>query len=123
MADNSPPPSAAPIFIVGFSRSGTSLLRSMLNAHQNIYISQESGFYQWLSPDRLRGSVVGVFTLTGAVGILVASVVGGYLFDHWMKAGPFVFFGLISALVLVWTLVLRSRPEGAATAMARTANR
>ena len=55
MADNSPPPGAAPIFIVGFSRSGTSLLRSMLNAHQNIYISQESGFYQWLSPDRLRG--------------------------------------------------------------------
>ncbi len=75
------------------------------------------------APDRLRGSVVGVFTLTGAVGILVASVVGGYLFDHWMKAGPFVFFGLISALVLVWTLVLRSRPEGSATAMARTANR
>jgi len=75
------------------------------------------------APDRLRGSVVGVFTFTGAVGILVASVVGGYLFDHWMKAGPFVFFGLISALVLVWTLVLRGRPEGSAAAMAKTANR
>jgi len=75
------------------------------------------------APDRLRGSVVGVFTLTGAVGILVASVVGGYLFDHWMKAGPFVFFGLISALVLVWTLVLRGQPAGSAAAMAKTANR
>jgi len=75
------------------------------------------------APDRLRGSVVGVFTLTGAVGILVASVVGGYLFDHWMKAGPFVFFGLISAMVLVWTLVLRAGPAGSAAAMAKTANR
>ena len=61
------------------------------------------------APDRLRGSVVGVFTLTGAVGILIASVVGGYLFDHWMKTGPFVFFGIISALVMVWALVLRAR--------------
>lgn len=61
------------------------------------------------APDRLRGSVVGLFTLCGAVGILVASVVGGYLFDHWMKTGPFVFFGGISALVLVWTLVLHNR--------------
>ena len=66
------------------------------------------------APDRLRGSVVGVFTLTGAVGILVASVVGGYLFDHWLKTGPFVFFGMISALVLVWALLLRARQPQAA---------
>ena len=61
------------------------------------------------APDRLRGSVVGLFTLSGAVGILIASVVGGYLFDHWLKTGPFVFFGAISGLVLVWTLILRFR--------------
>jgi MFS family permease len=60
------------------------------------------------APDRLRGSVVGVFTLTGAVGILIASVVGGYLFDHWLKTGPFVFFGIISAVVMVWALLLRN---------------
>ncbi len=61
------------------------------------------------APDRLRGSVIGVFTLTGAVGILIASVVGGYLFDHWLKTGPFVFFGFISSLVLVWAMILRFR--------------
>ncbi len=60
------------------------------------------------APDRLRGSVVGVFTLSGAVGILIASVAGGYLFDHWMRTGPFVFFGMISAVVMVWALLLRS---------------
>jgi len=75
------------------------------------------------APDRLRGSVVGVFTLTGAIGILVASVAGGYLFDHWMKTGPFVFFGLISAAVLVWALLLRARPAGSSLAMATTAGR
>jgi MFS family permease len=61
------------------------------------------------APDRLRGSVIGVFTLTGAVGILIASVAGGYLFDHWLKTGPFVFFGMISALVMVWALLLRTK--------------
>ena len=59
------------------------------------------------APDRLRGSVVGVFTLTGAIGILIASVVGGYLFDHWLKTGPFVFFGIVSFFVLLWALALR----------------
>lgn len=47
-------PSGAPIFIVGYSRSGTSLLRAMLNAHPRVHIAQESAFYQWLRPDRLR---------------------------------------------------------------------
>lgn len=59
------------------------------------------------APNRLRGSVVGLFTLSGAVGILIASVVGGYLFDHWLKTGPFVFFGLISAIVMAWALLVR----------------
>lgn len=63
------------------------------------------------APDRLRGSVVGFFTLSGAVGILIASVVGGYLFDHWMKTGPFVFFGILSALVMIWAIVLRAREK------------
>ena len=42
----------APIFIVGTGRSGTSLLRALLNAHPNIYITQEAGFFLWLP--RLR---------------------------------------------------------------------
>ena len=57
-----------------------------------------------------------VFLLAIAVGILIASVVGGYLFDHWLKTGPFVFFGAISALVLVWTLVLRMGSTASTTA-------
>ena len=42
----------APIFIVGTGRSGTSLLRALLNAHPNIYLTQEAGFFMWLP--RLR---------------------------------------------------------------------
>jgi MFS family permease len=89
-------PAILSLILIGMAEVGCIITSGVLIAEQ--------------APDRLRGSVVGVFTLTGAVGILIASVVGGYLFDHWLQTGPFVFFGIISALVLVWALVLRTRP-------------
>jgi len=42
-----PDPDRAPIFLIGCGRSGTSLLRSMLNAHPRIYLLQESAFFSW----------------------------------------------------------------------------
>jgi len=41
----SPNPDDAPIFVVGTGRSGTTLLRLMLNAHPNIYLTHEASFY------------------------------------------------------------------------------
>ncbi len=38
---------SAPIFIVGSGRSGTSLLRAILNAHPNIHLGQESALFMW----------------------------------------------------------------------------
>lgn len=61
------------------------------------------------SPARVRGSTIGVFTFCGAVGILVASIVGGQLFDHWLKSGPFVFFGGAAGVVLIWALFVRTK--------------
>lgn len=42
------PASAAPIFILGNGRSGTTLMRFMLNAHPEIYISEEVCYHFWL---------------------------------------------------------------------------
>ena len=61
------------------------------------------------SPTRIRGSVIGIFNLTGAIGILVASKVGGWLFDNWQASGPFVFFGFFALVVLIWALLVRRR--------------
>lgn len=41
-------PPAAPIFILGNGRSGTTLMRFMLNAHPDIYISEEVCYHFWL---------------------------------------------------------------------------
>lgn len=102
-------PTIVSLVLIGMAEVGCIITSGVLIAEQ--------------APDRLRGSVVGVFTLTGAVGILVASVAGGYLFDHWLHAGPFVFFGLIAGFVLLWALLLRGRPAGSSAALAATAGR
>ncbi|KAJ3107851.1 hypothetical protein HDU97_003199, partial [Phlyctochytrium planicorne] len=40
-------------------------------------------------PARIRGSVAGVSSACGAIGILVTSKLGGWLFDRWEKGAPF----------------------------------
>ncbi|MEQ1508671.1 MAG: sulfotransferase, partial [Myxococcota bacterium] len=40
-------PERSPIFVVGSSRSGTTLLRMMLCAHPRIHLTMESSFYLW----------------------------------------------------------------------------
>ncbi len=45
-APSTPPdPDRAPIFVVGTGRSGTTLLRLVLNAHPRIYLTHEASFY------------------------------------------------------------------------------
>ncbi len=40
-----PDPDRSPIFVIGTGRSGTTLLRVMLNAHPRIYLTHETTFY------------------------------------------------------------------------------
>ena len=61
------------------------------------------------TPEKIRGATIGFFSMSGAVGILVASLVGGYLFDYWLASGPFVFFGVIALLILIWAIVVKDR--------------
>lgn len=61
------------------------------------------------APARTRGSVIGTFTACGAIGMLLASGVGGFLFDNWMYTGPFLFMGMINAVVLLFAIYVRLR--------------
>ncbi len=61
------------------------------------------------APAASRGAVLGVFSLFGALGILVATKVGGHLFDRWSPTGPFVLMAGLNGVLLLWALVVRSR--------------
>lgn len=62
------------------------------------------------APDRGRGAVLGLFSLFGAVGIMVVGIIGGWLFDNWKPVGPFLYMAgsnvllfVIAALVYAFT--------------------
>ncbi len=59
--------------------------------------------------ESLRGAVVGVFNLCGAVGIVIVSSVGGYVFDNYGRSTPFVIMGGVNAALLVVALFVRMR--------------
>ena len=44
---DAPPSNEAPIFVIGSSRSGTTLLRQMLSSHPRIHLTMEASFYLW----------------------------------------------------------------------------
>jgi MFS family permease len=81
--------------LIGMSEVGCIITSSVLIAQQ--------------APARIRGSVIGVFNLTGAVGIMVASLVGGILFDSWREAAPFILFGGFALMVLIFGLMIQRR--------------
>ncbi|QBY04513.1 MFS transporter [Thalassotalea sp. HSM 43] len=83
------------VVIIGLSEIGGIITSGVLIAQQ--------------TTEKNRGAVIGIFNLSGAIGILVSSVIGGYLFDHWDQSGPFVFIGLCALAVFIWGLMVRGK--------------
>lgn len=89
--------------LVLFALLGMGQISAFLGA--TVMISQEA-------PRRSRGSVVGMFNMFGAIGIIVSVGIGGRLFDTIAPAAPFVFIGLLTILVLLMALVVRWKAPG-----------
>ncbi|MER6951722.1 MFS transporter [Nonomuraea sp. NPDC000554] len=61
------------------------------------------------APARVRGSAFGVQALCGALGVLTVSALGGWLYDVWTPAAPFVVSGVLGLAVVAFGLVIRAR--------------
>ncbi len=49
---------------------------------------------------------MGFYQFCGALGTMLTSVLGGWLFDRWIYQGPFVLVAVLSAVVAVWGLMV-----------------
>jgi len=54
-----------------------------------------------------RGAIIGLFGVSGAVGILIGTAGGGWLFANLQPSAPFVLFGFLNGLVFLWSLRVR----------------
>jgi len=67
--------------------------------------------------DRGRGAVIGVFSMFGAVGILMSTFVGGILFDSWKPSAPYLIVGIADAVLAFFAFTVyfatRKRPAPA----------
>jgi MFS family permease len=61
------------------------------------------------APRNQRGSVLGAFNISGALGILIITAVGGRLFDTVDPRAPFVVVGSINVLLFFASLYVRLR--------------
>lgn len=53
------------------------------------------------APLRIRGAAIGLFSLFGTIGILAATLVGGFVFDRIAYTAPFTMMAAVNALVAV----------------------
>jgi MFS family permease len=60
------------------------------------------------APANRRGAVIGFFGVSGAIGILVGTAGGGWLYRSVGPSAPFVLFGLLNLLVFLWSLRVRT---------------
>lgn len=97
---------------------GDPMLKSALPLFALLGLGQISAFFGATvligqeAPIAERASVVAAFNFCGAIGILVTSWIGGYLFDHVGPSAPFIMIGVLNLVVLLGALIVRVRHPG-----------
>jgi len=70
---------------------------------------------------KITGATIGVWSLCGAAGTVVGSLIGGLLYDWWMPGAPFLLMGGLNLLVMIAAIWCRIRfPQAAPLRVAAT---
>jgi MFS family permease len=73
------------------------------------------------APARVRGAVMGTFSLVGAAGMLTILFAGGRVFDAVGRTAPFLMMALINAAVFIAAVAVRAADKRAAGPASQTA--
>ena len=79
------------------------LLAMMGVAEISAFVSSQALVGERAEPTR-RGAIIGLFGVAGAIGILVGTAGGGWLYAQFGPSTPFVLFGCLNGLVCLWSL-------------------
>jgi MFS family permease len=64
------------------------------------------------APLAKRGSVVGMFNISGAIGILFGTAVGGRLYDSVGPHAPFELIGVVTLVTVIMAIIIRWKSPG-----------
>ena len=78
---------------------------SMLSCTGLQSIAVES-FFSKLIPSDIAGSMRGLYNFFGQLGVLLMTLVSGYLFDIWGPSSPFIIIGMLDIALALLTIVL-----------------
>lgn len=92
------------------------LLACMGVAEISAFVSSQALVGERADPNR-RGAIIGLFGVAGAIGILVGTSGGGWLFAHFGPSTPFVLFGFLNGTVFAWSLLVRRAESSAQTVL------
>ncbi|MCY3939974.1 MAG: MFS transporter [Gammaproteobacteria bacterium] len=79
---------------------------ALLSVGQSAVIISSQVFVQAEAPVKIRGTIIGFFTVCSGLGAAVILKLSGYVFDSWLLTGPFVLTSAVNAVVLVFALLL-----------------
>ncbi len=68
------------------------------------------------APDRGRGAVLGVYSFSGALGIMLVALAGGWLFDNWKPVGPFLLMAAANCVMFTLAIITYFATRGRAVA-------
>ncbi len=72
----------------------------------SVFLSAQSLIGQE-APEKQRGSILGAFNVSGAIGIMLITLAGGYLYDAVDPRAPFVVVGIVNILLFVASALVR----------------
>lgn len=79
---------------------------ALLSVGQAAVIISSQVFVQAEAPARIRGTIIGFFTVCSGLGAAVILKLSGYVFDSWLLTGPFVLTSAVNAIVLIFAVWL-----------------
>jgi MFS family permease len=98
----------AMIFVSNPLGTGLLVIAVLLGAAQISGIITSQVLIAQYAPPDVRGSVIGVFGLCGALAQIALAKLGGVLFDRWTEAAPFLLVGALNLLLVVVALLIRN---------------
>ena len=82
------------------------LAAGLLSVGQSAVIISSQVFVQAEAPLKVRGTIIGFFTVCSGLGAAVILKLSGYIYDAWLLTGPFILTSAVNAIVLVVALWL-----------------